>query len=239
MEGRIHSIETFGTVDGPGIRYVIFTQGCDYRCLYCHNPDTWLCNAGTIYSVDSIVEDISKYTRYIEGITVSGGEPLLQIDFLIELFKKVKSLGLTTCLDTSGSIYDINNEIIMQKLEKLLSLCDLILLDLKHIDNDKHIALTGKTNTNVLEFAKYLADRDQDVWLRYVLVPGINDDSETLSEWKKFADSLHNVRKIELLPYHRMAVDKYKTLGMEYRLNGTLEPTKEQINLAKKILEIN
>lgn len=238
MQGRIHSIETFGTVDGPGIRYVIFLQGCNFRCAYCHNPDTWDCNGGKLYSVDDIVSDISKYTRYIEGITVSGGEPLLQIDFLIELFDRVKSLGVSTCLDTSGSIFDRNNPKIMEKIAKLLDLCDLVMLDIKHIDNDKHIDLTGKPNTNVLDFARYLSDIGKDIWLRYVLVPGINDDIDILSRWYDFSQTLSNVRKIELLPYHRLATYKYKDLGLVYRLENTPEPSKEQIVLAKKILRI-
>lgn len=238
MEGRVHSVETFGTVDGPGIRYVIFMQGCDFRCKYCHNPDTWNFQGGTKYSVDWLVEDICKYKRYIQGITVSGGEPLLQIDFVTELFEKVKSEGLETCLDTSGSIFNKNNKEVVYKIDKLLEVCDLVLLDIKHIDNQKHVDLTGKPNENVLDFAKYLANKNKKVWLRYVLVPTINEDEETLLSWKKFSDLLGNVDKIEILPYHTLALEKYKKLGIEYRLNGVLEPTKEQIEKAKKILEI-
>lgn len=235
MIGKIHSIETFGTVDGPGIRYVVFMQGCNLRCQYCHNPDTWVCSNGTDYSVEEIVTDISKYLRYIEGVTVSGGEPLLQIDFVTELFSEVKKLGLHTAIDTSGSVFNINN---LTKINTLMEVTDLVLLDIKHIDNEKHIKLTGKSNKNVLEFARFLSDIDKDVWLRYVLVPTINNDEETLFEWREFADTLNNVRKIELLPYHNLAISKYKKLGIEYPLKDIKIPNKEEINKAKKILKI-
>lgn len=233
MKGLIHSVETFGTVDGPGIRYVVFTKGCNFRCLYCHNPDTWECSQGEEKDVDEIVEDIIKYKRYIEGVTVSGGEPLLQIDFLIDLFEKVKKEGLTTCIDTNGSIYDKNNT---EKLDKLLSLTDLVLLDIKHIDDKDHKKLTGKSNTNTLEFARYLNLKSKDIWLRYVLVPTINDDIETLKKWKKFADTLDNIKKIEILPYHKLATTKYEKLGIDYPLKNIKEPTKEDIEKAENIL---
>lgn len=235
MQGRIHSVETFGTVDGPGIRYVIFMQGCNMRCAYCHNPDTWECGGGALQSVDSVIEDVVKYKRYIEGVTVTGGEPLLQVEFLTDLFKKVKEVGLNTCLDTSGSTFD---KLDTKKLDAMLKYCDLVLLDLKHIDDEKHTWLTGRTNKNILEFAKYLSDKNVPVWIRYVLVPTINDDENILQKWKTFVDTLKNVEKIELLPYHTMAVEKYKKLGIKYRLDGVSEPTKEQINLAKKTLNI-
>lgn len=238
MDGKIHSVETFGTVDGPGIRYVIFLQGCNMRCAYCHNPDTWNCNTGVTQSVDEVINDIAKYKRYIQGVTISGGEPLLQIDFVTELFKKVHEIGLNTCIDTSGSVFDKSNTEIVCGIDKMLEHCDLVMLDIKHIDNTKHINLTGRHNSNILDFARYLSDKKKDVWLRYVLVPSINDSEETLHKWREFADTLTNVQKIELLPYHRLAVHKYKQLGIEYRLNDVEEPTKEQIHLAKKILRI-
>ena len=236
MLGRVHSIETFGTVDGPGIRYVIFLQGCHFRCAYCHNPDTWNCEAGEEYSCDQLMSDILKYSRYIEGITVSGGEPLLQIDFVIELFKLAKSHNLTTCLDTSGSIFDRNNEYIISKINTLMQYTDLVLLDIKHIDDEKHKILTGHSNINVLDFAKYLSENHQDTWLRYVLVPTINDNEETLHQWKEFANTLKNIKNIEILPYHSMAIDKYKNLGIEYKLKNIPEPTNEQITIAKNII---
>ena len=238
MEGRIHSVETFGTVDGPGIRYVIFVQGCNFRCKYCHNPDSWNCNAGEIMSVENLVEDIVKYKRYIQGVTVSGGEPLLQIEFVTKLFEEVKRLGLDTCLDTSGDTFVSGDNKIEEKFDKLLNVCDLVLLDLKHIDDEKHKELTGKSNKCALDFAKYLEKKDKKIWLRYVLVPSINDDEKTLKKWGDFAHSLKNLERIEILPYHRLALEKYKKLGIEYRLNEVQEPTKEQIEKAKRLLNI-
>ena len=236
MLGKIHSIETFGTVDGPGIRYVIFLQGCLFRCAYCHNPDTWEYNRGEEYSCEQLMADILKYSRYIEGITVSGGEPLLQIDFVIELFKLAKEHNLTTCLDTSGSIFDRKNKSIISKIDTLLEHTDLVLLDIKHINDEKHKMLTEHSNQNILDFAQYLSDKNQDTWLRYVLVPTINDDEDTLLEWKKFANTLNNIKNIEILPYHSMAIDKYNNLGIEYKLKNIPEPTNEQITIAKNII---
>jgi len=238
MQGKIHSIETFGTVDGPGIRYVVFMQGCPLRCAYCHNPDTWNMASGNEISVDELVEDISKYTRYIDGVTLSGGEPLMQIEFVTELFEKVKSLGLTTCIDTSGIVFDKDNLEFMGKLNKLIKFCDLVMLDIKHIDSEKHKSLTGKENIAVLQFAKYLDELNVDMWLRYVLVPDINDDDESLHKWRAFADTLDNVKKIELLPYHRLGIKKYEELNISYRLKETLEPDEKSITNAKKILRI-
>lgn len=238
MNGNIHSIETFGTVDGPGIRYVIFMQGCPIRCAYCHNPDTWAIGAGEDKSTDELLDDILKYTRYIDGITVSGGEPLLQIDFLIELFEKVKAKGLTTCIDTAGSIFDKNNPVLVDKIDKLLTLCDLVMLDIKHIDSDKHRELTGIANDNVLDFARYVDSKNVNMWLRFVLVPTINDSDGIIDRWKSFANSLKSVSKIEVLPYHKLGIDKYKKLGIEYRLKDIPEPTKELIDKVRNELEI-
>lgn len=237
MEARIHSVETFGTVDGPGIRYVVFMQGCNFRCRYCHNPDTWNCNQGTIQSIDDLVEDILKYKRYIQGVTLSGGEPLLQIEFVTELFSRLKENGLDTCIDTSGQTFKNDDEKVKNKIDKMLDVCDYILLDIKHIYEDKHRWLTGSSNKEVLDFARYVNSKGKKLWLRYVLLPDFNDDEESLSKWKAFADTL-NVDKIELLPYHKMAIEKYKKLGINYSLEKTAEPTKEQIEFAKKILNI-
>ncbi len=237
MEARIHSVETFGTVDGPGIRYVVFMQGCNFRCRYCHNPDTWNCNQGTAQSIDDLVEDILKYKRYIQGVTLSGGEPLLQIEFVTELFSRLKENGLDTCIDTSGQTFKNDDEKVKKNIDKMLDVCDYILLDIKHIDEDKHKWLTGSSNKEVLDFARYVNSKGKKLWLRYVLLPEFNDDEKSLSKWKAFADTL-NVDKIELLPYHKMAIEKYKKLGINYSLEKTAEPTKEQIEFAKKILNI-
>ncbi len=236
MKGNIHSIETFGTVDGPGIRYVVFLQGCPMRCAYCHNPDTWEMGVGEEKDTNELINDILKYTRYIEGITVSGGEPLIQIDFLIDLFEKVKSKGLTTCIDTSGILFDKNNTQFVSKIDKLLKLCDLVMLDIKHIDNEEHKKLTGYGNSNVLEFAKYVDSKGVEMWLRYVLVPSINDKDEVVASWKNFAETLNNVSKIEVLPYHKLGIEKYKKLGFDYKLDGILEPDKDLVEKVRKEL---
>jgi len=234
--GKIHSIETLGTVDGPGIRYVIFMQGCNFRCAYCHNPDTWDCDCGSKMSVQQLIEDICKYKRYIEGVTVTGGEPLLQIDFVTELFERVKAEGLSTCIDTNGSVFDINNPDLLNKFDKLLEVTDLVMLDIKHIDGSAHINLTGSDNDKVLNFAKYLSGKNISMWLRYVLVPTINDDMQSLIKWRNFAEKLQNVEKIEVLPYHRMAIEKYAKMGIDYRFKNIQEPTEEQIKYAERIL---
>lgn len=236
MVGNIHSIETFGTVDGPNIRYVIFMQGCPMRCGYCHNPDTWNIGVGEDKSTESLVNDILRYTRYIEGVTVTGGEPLLQIDFVTELFEKVKSKGLTTCLDTSGILFDESNVEFKEKIDKLLKFCDLVLLDIKHIDDEEHKKLTGFSNKNVLDFATYLSKKNINVWLRYVLVPGVNDSDDILFRWKEFADSLSNVKKVEVLPYHKLGIEKYNKLGIDYRFKDINEPSIELIRKVKNLL---
>lgn len=236
MFGNIHSIETFGTVDGPGVRFVVFMQGCPLRCAYCHNPDTWEFGGGTKMSVNTLLEEILRYRNYIEGITVTGGEPLDQIDFVTELFTKVKEHGLSTCVDTSGATFN-RSETTLKKMDKLLDVCDLVMLDIKHIDSAKHEALTGKGNENILDFAKYLAKKNKDTWIRYVLTPSVTDDEKDMLSWAKFVGTLKNVKKIEILPYHTMGVGKYAELGIEYKLNGVKEPTKEEIERAEKILK--
>lgn len=237
MNGRIHSIETFGTVDGPGIRFVIFMQGCTLKCKYCHNRDTWNTKTGTSTSVSELVKEIQKYKSYIDssggGVTVSGGEPLLQMDFVTELFKELKSLGIHTALDTAGSIPVSDN------VKELLKYTDLVLLDIKHINPEKCSNLTGFTNKNTLEFAKYLSNIGLPVWIRQVLVPGYTDDKFDLQNLKKFIDSLNNVEKIELLPYHNLGKFKWEELGDTYELEDVEPPTQEEIDKAKNILGIN
>ena len=236
MLGRIHSLETFGTVDGPGIRFVVFMQGCSLKCKYCHNRDTWDMNAGFECSVPELIEQIMRYKSYIDtsdgGVTISGGEPLLQLDFLIELFKKLKKLKFHTAIDTSGIVP------ISPKVEELLSYTDLVLLDIKHIDNDKCINLTGHSNKNTLAFARYLSDNDIPIWIRQVLVPGYTDDEEDLLKLKEFTDSLNTVKRIEILPYHNMGKFKWEELGQEYPLEDVPLPNKEQVDKAKELLGI-
>lgn len=241
MTGRIHSFESMGAVDGPGLRFVIFLQGCVMRCAYCHNPDSWDFNKGTVYTTDECVEQVLKYKNYFGkdgGVTVSGGDPLCQIDFVIELFGKLKKHNIHTCLDTSGVMFNRSNKLILKKFDNLIKVTDLILLDIKHINNDKHIWLTEHSNSNILDFAKYLMENNVTVWIRYVLVPGINEDKKTLIQTKEFINTLTNVEKVEVLPYHNMALHKYEELGIEYRLKDTPVPSKKQIELANKILKI-
>jgi len=236
MLGRIHSLETFGTVDGPGIRFVIFMQGCSLKCKYCHNRDTWDMQSGSECYVSELIEQIMRYKSYIDnsdgGVTISGGEPLLQIDFLIELFKELKKKKIHTAIDTSGIIP------IGPKVKELLSYTDLVLLDIKHIDNEKCIDLTGHSNKNTLSFAQYLSDHDIPIWIRQVFVPSITDDEEDLKKLKNFIDSLNTVKRVEILPYHNMGKFKWEELGQEYPLDDIPLPTKEQIDKAKEILGI-
>jgi pyruvate formate lyase activating enzyme len=241
MEGKIHSFFAGGTVDGPGIRYVIFLKGCPLRCLYCHNPDTWTQDNAIIKSTDEIVMNALKYRGYFSnggGVTVSGGEPLLQIDFLIELFKKLKEYNIHTAIDTSGIIFDKNNPELLSKFNVLIKYTDLFLLDIKHIDDNEHIKLTGKSNKNILEFAKYLSDNNVHMWIRHVLVPNITLNDKYLIQTKEFIDTLKTVDKIEVLPYHTMGVAKYKELNIPYRLEGTIPPTKEETRHAKYLLGV-
>jgi pyruvate formate lyase activating enzyme len=239
MKGFIHSIESCGTVDGPGLRYVIFTQGCVLRCQYCHNADTWEIGKGKEMTVEEIIDDVKTYLPFINasggGITVSGGEPLLQIDFLTELFKACKQLGIHTAIDSSGGCYTTEASF-QQKLNELLSYTDLILLDLKHIDEKKHRKLTGKTNKHILQFARFLSEKNVPVWIRYVLVPTITDDPNDLRRLAAFIRTLNNVKKIEILPYHKLGVYKWKALGLKYPLEGIEPPSEESVQMAQRIL---
>lgn len=238
MLGKIHSLESFGTVDGPGIRFVIFLKGCPLRCLYCHNPDTWTFEQATLYESDDLIKEALKYKGYWGsqgGITLTGGEPLLQFDFILELLTKFKKLGIHTALDTSGCLY---NKDVQDKYLELIKYVDLFLLDIKHIDNQEHIKLTGKGNNNILEFAKFLSDNNKDMWIRHVLVPGITLNDEYLLKLKQFISTLKTVKKVEVLPYHTLGVNKYHNLGIPYPLEGVKVPTKDEINKAKIILGV-
>lgn len=234
---RVHSLESFGTVDGPGIRFVVFLQGCPMRCRYCHNPDTWEPSGGEEKTAEEIAREVLKYKSYFGekgGVTVSGGEPLLQIDFLVELFTLLKENNIHTCVDTSGICFPENGK--NEKYDKLLSLTDLFLLDVKHIDDAAHKALTGRSNAAPLSFANYLSERGKPVWIRHVLVPGITDDDGALNRLRAFLDTLSNVEKVEVLPYHTMGEVKYEKLGMLYPLAGVKPPEKARVENAKKIL---
>ncbi len=238
MTGRVHSFESFGTVDGPGIRFVVFLQGCPLRCQYCHNPDTWGVG-GTEHSVEEVVSRALRYKNYFGnngGVTVTGGEPLGQIDFVIELFTQLKAKGIHTCVDTSGITFKADNALSVDKHEKLLEVTDLFLLDIKHIDEEKCKKLTGLSNANTLAFAKFLSDNNKPTWIRQVLVPGITDGEADLRKTRAFIDTLKTVEKVEVLPYHTMGLVKYEKLGLEYPLKDVASPSKESVENAKRIL---
>ena len=241
MVGKIHSFFAGGTVDGPGIRYVIFLKGCPLRCLYCHNPDTWTDINAELFDSRDVVKEALRYKGYFKtggGVTITGGEPLMQIEFVTEVFKLLKEENVHTALDTSGILFDKDNIECVKKFDELIKYTDLVLLDIKHIDNEKHIELTGKPNSNVLNFAKYLSDNGKHMWIRHVLVPNYTLNDEYLIKTKKFIDSLMTVDKIEVLPYHTMGIVKYQNLGIPYRLEGTRVPTKEEVRHAKYLLGV-
>ena len=239
--GAIHSIESFGSVDGPGVRYILFLHGCPLRCKYCHNPDTWANSKETMEMTPQALEKALKYKTYWGnegGITISGGEPLLQIDFLIELFKLAKKEGVNTCIDTSGANFT-REEPFFSKFNELMKYTDLLLLDIKHIDSQKHKELTGKPNDNILDMAKYLSDINKSVWIRHVLVPGISDVDEYLIELDKFISSLNNVKKVEVLPYHTLGTFKWEELNIPYQLEGVNPPSQERVDNANKLLHVD
>ncbi len=236
-KGSIHSIETFGSVDGPGVRYVIFLQGCTMRCQFCHNADTWKIVPGTV-TADEALQKALRYKAYWKdsgGITVSGGEPLLQIDFVTELFTKAKALGIHTTLDTSGQPFTFE-EPFFSSFKKLMDVCDLILLDLKQMNPKKHIELTAHPNKNILELARYLSDIHKPVWIRHVTIPGINDSKEDLIALRDFIATLKNVQRVDVLPYHTLGAYKWEEQGLTYPLEGIEPPTKEQEEVVKDIL---
>lgn len=237
---RVHSFETFGSVDGPGIRFVVFLQGCKMRCLYCHNPDTWKIDAGEEKSVEQIVKQALRYRTYWGkdgGVTCSGGEPLLQIDFLIDFFKALKQEGIHTTIDTCGAPFT-REEPFLSKFNELMKYTDLVMLDLKHIDNDKHIELTHLPNTNILDCAQYLSEIGKDVWIRHVLVPGYTDDDDQLTRLSAFIKSLKNVKRVEVLPYHAFGAFKWDEMGIPYKLKDVQTPTQESEEHAKQILGV-
>ncbi len=241
MQGLVHSIESFGTVDGPGIRFVLFLKGCPLRCQYCHNPDTWKTVGATRYETDEIIEMALKYKGYYGstgGVTISGGEPLMQMDFVIELLKKLKEKKIHTAIDTSGVTFDFDSPDSVMKHLELIQYVDLFLLDIKHIDSLEHQKLTGHDNQNILAFARFLSEHHKKMWIRHVLVPTITLNDDYLKKLKEFIDTLETVEKIEVLPYHTMGIVKYQKLGIKYPLEGILPPTKEEVIHAKKILGV-
>ena len=238
IKGRIHSVESFGSADGPGVRYIVFLKGCNMRCQYCHNPDTWAKDGGELMTPEEVLKKALRYKTYWKekgGITVSGGEALLQIDFVTELFRLAKEKGVNTCLDTSGNPFSLE-EPFKSKFDELMKYTDLFMLDIKHMDDAAHRKLTGQTNQNILEMAAYLSDHGKAMWIRHVLVPGITTEEDELYRLRSFLDTLKTVERGEVLPYHTLGVFKWKELGIPYQLEGVDPPTKEQIDRAKEIL---
>lgn len=235
MNGYIHSTESFGAADGPGLRYIIFVRGCRMRCRYCHNPDTWDTDGGEEYTADELLKKAMRYKNYWKkdgGITVSGGEPLLQIDFLIELFKKAKAEGVHTVIDTAGNPFT-REEPFFGKFNELMKYTDLLLLDIKEINPERHKALTGFDNANIIDMAKYLSEIGKPVWIRHVLVPEHSDFDEDLDALGEFINSLDNVEKVEVLPYHTLGKFKWENLGIKYSLDEISPPTEDRIKNAE------
>jgi pyruvate formate lyase activating enzyme len=238
VEGYIHSIESFGTVDGPGVRFVIFLQGCPMRCQYCHNPDTWKLNTGTLRSPQSLIDEFERNRPFYRngGITVTGGEPLLQIDFLLELFQLAKAKGIHTCIDTSGVTFRTEESDYRRKLDALMVYTDLVMLDIKHSNPEAHRQLTGHSNANILQFARYLEQKNIPVWVRHVVVPGITDGEDHLKKLGRILAELSNVKALDVLPYHTMGIDKYHQLGLTYPLEGIAPMSKQNALHAKRII---
>ena len=239
MKGYVHSIETFGTVDGPGIRFIVFVQGCGLRCSYCHNPDSWKMVEGKEKEIQEIITELLKYKEFFDasngGITVSGGEPLLQMPFVTELFKECKKHGIHTNIDTSGDLI-FNTEERREQLKELIKVTDMMMLDIKQIDPVKHKELTGKDNAHILEFGRMMSEANMPLWIRHVLVPGITDDKEDLEKTAEYIKTLNTVEKIEVLPYHSMGEYKWEQMGFDYPLKGMTPPPGEVVQLAEDIL---
>ena len=235
IKGNIHSIETCGTVDGPGIRFVIFMQGCPLRCQYCHNPDTWQTDTNKLMTIDEIMQKYDGVKEFVQsgGITVTGGEPLLQIDFVTELFKVAKAHGIHTALDTSGITFNPENT---ENINNLLKYTDLVLLDSKHINDAEHKKLTGASNKNILAFAQFLSEKQIPVWIRHVVVKDITLNEKYLIELGRFLKTMKNIKALDILPYHNMAIPKYEALGINYPLKNTPPTTKEEAIWARDII---
>lgn len=235
---KVHSLESFGAADGPGVRYVIFLQGCRMRCQFCHNPDTWAEEGGTVYTAEELLSKALRYRNYWGtegGVTVSGGEPLLQMDFLLEFFTLAKKMGIHTVLDTAGQPFT-REDPFFGTLEKLMEVTDLLLLDIKEMNPERHRRLTGRDNANILDFARYLSEIGKPVWIRHVLVPERSDFTEDLKSLRAFIDTLTNVERVEVLPYHTLGVFKWENMEIKYPLEGIRPPAAERIAQAEEIL---
>jgi pyruvate formate lyase activating enzyme len=235
VKGRIHSFESCGTVDGPGIRFIIFLQGCLMRCQYCHNRDTWDLHEGKEVTVEEIINEAKSYRHFMKasggGVTCSGGESMLQPEFVRDFFRAAQAEGIHTCLDTNGYIRK-HSEVI----DEVLEASDLVMLDLKQLDDSIHQDLAGVSNKRVLDFARYLQKIDQKTWIRYVIVPGFTDDEKSARELGEFIKEMTNIEKIELLPYHKLGAHKWEALGHDYPLEGVNPPSKETMDKMVTIL---
>ncbi|MFC0180871.1 pyruvate formate lyase 1-activating protein [Thorsellia kenyensis] len=234
--GRIHSIETCGTVDGPGIRYIVFFQGCLMRCMYCHNRDTWDLQGGREITVEELMGELISYKHYMDvsggGVTATGGEAVLQASFVRDWFLECKKKDIHTCLDTNGFVrhYD-------ETIDELISLTDLVMLDIKQMNDEVHQQLVGVSNKRTLQFANYLAKRNKKTWIRYVVVPGFTDDDDSAHRLGRFVSTLYNIEKIEILPYHELGKHKWTTLKEKYPLEGVTPPPKETLARLQDIIE--
>ena len=241
MIGRVHSFESFALVDGPGVRFCVFLQGCNMRCQYCHNPETWNKEVGEEWTPEDLFKKVYRYKNYWGkdgGITVSGGESLLQLEFVTEFFEIAKEKGVHTAIDTSGNPFSMEPEY-LEKFDKLMEVTDLFILDLKEMDDEKHKKLTGCTNQNIIALARYLSDHGKDMWIRHVLVPGLTDDEEGLVALREFIAELKTVTRVEILPYHTLGLFKWEKLGINYPLDGVATPTDEEVKRAESILGIS
>ena len=240
--GYIHSVETFGLVDGPGVRYIIFLQGCAMRCQYCHNPETWAFTKDTAKTPQEAFTAAYRYRNYWRnngGLTISGGEPLLQMDFVSEVFRLARAKKVQTALDTSAQPFAPDNADWMARFDRLLENTDLVILDLKEIDDEKHKKLTGHSNKNILAMAQYVAAKGVNLWIRHVLVPGLTDDEDGLRRTADFIRSLNTVQRVEVLPYHTLGLFKWQKLGIPYPLPDAVPPTAEQVKRAEELLEVS
>lgn len=236
--GIIHSLESFGAADGPGVRFIVFLKGCNMRCSYCHNPDSWSFEGGEEYYAEDLMKKIVRYKSYWGdegGLTVSGGEPLLQKEFVTELFKAAHAEGINTVLDTSGNPFS-REPAFLEAFDELMKYTDLVILDIKEIDPVRHMNLTSQDNSNILDMAEYLSETEKPVWIRHVLVPGVTDFDDDLKKLGDFIGTLKNVKKVEVLPYHTLGIFKWENLGIKYRLEGVSAPDKERLENAARLL---
>ena len=227
---NINSIETMGLVDGPGIRVVIFLQGCNLRCLYCHNPETWSCENNNLMSVDDVVNKVLRYKNYISkngGVTFSGGEPLLQSEFVYECCKRLKEENIHICVDTSG---------VCEVYEELIDLVDLFIVDVKSVDSKEYEYITGRSMDEYNKFMELIQKKNKKIWIRQVIVPFLNDDEKHVEDLVKYVKDLKNVEKVELLAYHTMGKEKYDKLNIKYRLEGVEHLSKDKIDYLRSLL---